>query len=115
MHYQLPNSKMNIGKATDNPFMFADTGVKYIMDKILARGISKKRLKIKVAGGAQMMNDAQSFNIGKRNYTSLRQLFWKNGMFIEKADVGGKYARTLSLNIADGSVLVKSQGKEKYL
>ena len=46
---------------------------------------------------------------------SIRQVLWKNGMFIDAEDVGGHNARNLSLKIDDGTVEVKSQGNTKQL
>jgi len=115
LHYQLPSSKMDAAKAARNPMMFADTGMEFLMKKMSSLGATKKRLQVKVAGGAQVMNDAKMFSIGKRNYTAIRQLLWKNGMFIDSEDVGGKKARNLSLQINDGQVQVKSQGQLKQL
>ena len=115
LHYQLPTSKMDPDKAKKQPLMFADTGLEFLLKKLQILGVAKKSLKIKIAGAAQMMNDAGTFNIGKRNYTAMRQLLWKNGMFIDAEDVGGKSARNLSLNIDDGNVQVKSQGVTKQL
>ena len=115
LHYQLPSARMDSAKANKNPLMFADTGMKYLVDKMLALGANKKRLNIKIAGGAQVMNDAKTFQIGKRNHAAIRQILWKNGMFIDSEDIGGKNARNLSLRIADGTVEVKSQGNTKQL
>lgn len=115
LHYQLPSASMDAAKAKENPMMFADTGMKYLIDKMLSMGANKKRLKIKIAGGAQVMNDTQTFQIGKRNHTAIRQILWKNGMFIDAEDVGGCNARNLSLQISDGTVQVKSQGNTKQL
>ena len=115
LHYQLPSANINPEKAEANPTMFADSGMEYLVEKIVALGASKKRLNIKIAGGAQVMDDTKLFNIGKQNYTALRQFLWKNGMFIDAEDVGGKNARNLSLLIDDGSVRVKSQGRIKQL
>ncbi|MCD6392547.1 MAG: chemotaxis protein CheD [Planctomycetes bacterium] len=115
LHYQLPSGRMDSAKAAKNPLMFADTGMKYLVDKMLALGVNKKRLKVKIAGGAQVMNDAKTFQVGKRNYAAIRQILWKNGMFIDAEDIGGHNARSLSLQIADGTVHVKSQGNMKSL
>ena len=70
---------------------------------------------VKIAGAAQMLNDAKMFHIGKRNHAAIRQYLWKNGMFIDSEDIGGKAARNLSLDISDGTVEVKSQGSSKKL
>ena len=115
LHYQLPSARMDSAKADLNPLMFADTGMKYLIEKMQALGANRKRLQIKIAGGAQVMNDAKTFQIGKRNHAAIRQILWKNGMFINAEDVGGHNARNLSLRIDDGTVQVKSQGNTKQL
>jgi chemotaxis protein CheD len=114
LHYQLPSDRADSAKTDKNPLMFADTGMKYLIDKMMALGVNKRQLKVKIAGGAQM-NDAKTFQIGKRNYAAIRQVLWKNGMFIDAEDVGGHNARNLSLQISDGTVQVKSQGNTKQL
>ncbi len=91
--------------------MFADTGMKYMLDRLLALGANKKRLIVKIAGGAQMMNDANTFQIGKRNHAAIRQYLWRNKLFLDGEAVGGTYARTLSMNLLDGIVRVRSNGK----
>jgi chemotaxis protein CheD len=115
LHYQLPTATMDAAKANKNPLMFADSGMNFLLQKISALGANTKRLQVKIAGGAQMMNDASMFNIGKRNYTAIRQILWKKGMFINSEDVGGGSARNLSLDINSGTVVVKSQGQTKEL
>ena len=115
LHYQLPSARLDSTKAEKKPLMFADTGMKYLIEKMLSLGSNKKRLNIKIAGGAQVMNDAKTFQIGKRNHAAIRQILWKNGMFIDAEDVGGRNARNLSLQVADGTVQVKSQGNTKQL
>ncbi len=56
--------------------------------------------------------EEETFRIGQRNYTILRKFLWKNNILINKEDVGGSKARTLSLYMADGRTTVKSEGKE---
>lgn len=116
LHYQLPSSKQDgSGAPTKNPLMYADTGMEILLKKMFSLGAEKKRMKIKIAGGSQMLDDKDFFKIGKRNYTMIRQLLWKNGMFIDGEDVGGSVPRTLSLAIQDGTVTVKSKGQEKTI
>ncbi len=115
LHYQLPSAKQDMTKAQNFPLMFADTGMEWLLNKMKSLGANSKRLKVKIAGGAQMMNDAKMFQIGKRNYAAIRQFLWKNGMFIDAEDVGGKFARNLMLNIADGTVKIRCQGETKKL
>lgn len=111
LHFQLPTSTMDTDRAAQNPCMFADTGVAYLLKQIEAKGGDRKRLKVKIAGAAQILADAAGFNIGKRNHTAVRKVLWQHGLFIDGEDVGGNAPRTVYLNIADGNVTLKTQGK----
>jgi chemotaxis protein CheD len=115
LHYQLPASTMDAQRAQEAPFMFADTGMKILVDKILSMGANKKRVQVKIAGGAAMENGPAGFDIGKRNYLALRRILWQYGMFIDKEDIGGSCPRTLSLQIADGAVTIKSNSMNKVM
>ncbi len=115
LHYQLPDSILDKPKAQKFPFMFADTGVAIMVKKLLAMGAGAKRIKVKIAGGASMNTGPKGFDIGKRNYLSIRKLLWKNGMFIDAEDIGGTSPRNMYLNVADGSVIIRSVGLEKTL
>jgi chemotaxis protein CheD len=115
LHYQLPTSEMDPARAQSNPFMFADTGVKLLLAKLMSLGTSTHRLQVTLAGGATMATGPQGFDIGKRNYLAIRKILWSNSMIARAEDVGGSAARTLYMDIADGSVTVKSVGVEKCL
>ncbi|MGN6369342.1 MAG: chemotaxis protein CheD [Phycisphaerae bacterium] len=115
LHYQLPTSTLDAKRAAENPCMFADTGMAYLIGELERMGGQKKRMKVKVAGGAEILNDAGLFSIGKRNHTAIRKILWQQGLMIEGEDVGGKSPRTLYLHIADGNTLIKTQGETKTL
>jgi chemotaxis protein CheD len=115
LHYQLPDSKMDTERARQKPFMYADTGLKILVGKLVEMGAKKKRMQVKIAGGAAMDNGPKGFDIGKRNHLALRKIMWKNSMFIDSEDIGGFSPRNLYMNIADGTITVKSNGHEKKL
>ena len=115
LHYQLPSSKMDAERARDKPLMFADTGMALLVNKLVSMGANKKRMQVKVAGGANMATGPQGFDIGKRNYLAIRKILWSEGMFIDAEDVGGNLARSLYLDVADGTVTLRSNGLEKPL
>ena len=115
LHFQLPNSKIDPEKAKDKPFMFADSGMSILVKKLTSMDASKKRMNVKIAGGAAMETGPKGFDIGKRNYLSIRKILWKNGMFIDAEDIGGFSPRNMYLNIANGDVTVRSDGMEKTL
>jgi len=115
LHYQLPSSKMDPERAKTKPFMFCDTGLRLLLEKLISMGANKKRMQIRVAGGASMDSGPKGFDIGKRNHLALRKLMWQNGMFIDSEDVGGFSPRNVYMNIEDGLVTVRSNGIEKRL
>lgn len=112
IHYMLPESSLSREKAKTSPAMFADTGIPMLFRSTYNLGAVKKRLVVKVAGGSSLLDDKGTFNIGKRNYASLRKIFWKNGILVDSEHVGGQLSRTLRLNIATGSITLKIRGKE---
>jgi chemotaxis protein CheD len=115
LHYQLPSSSLDPQRARDNPLMFADTGMQRLLGEMEARGAQRRRMKVKLAGAAQMLNDANLFNIGKRNHTAIRKLLWQYGMFIEAEEIGGAIPRTLYLRASDGNVTIRSQQQTREL
>jgi chemotaxis protein CheD len=90
--------------------MFADTGLGELLRMMNSRGGQNERITVKLTGGSEMLNDAKLFSIGRRNYTAIRKVLWQNGMLISGEDVGGDAPRTVFLNVADGSVTIKSNG-----
>ncbi len=115
LHYQLPNSTMDAERAKEKPLMFADTGMEILIDKMSAMGAKKKRMQVKIAGGAAMEAGPGGFDIGKRNYLAIKKVLWKNGMFIDGEDVGGTSPRNMYMNIANGAVTIRSNSLEKSL
>lgn len=115
LHYQLPDSKIDIERANQMPFMFADTGMTLVLNKLISMGVNKKRLKVKIAGGAAMDTGPKGFDIGKRNHIAIRKFMWQNGLIIDAEDVGGNSPRNMYLDIASGVVTVKYEGQEKIL
>jgi chemotaxis protein CheD len=115
LHYQLPSSEMDPERARSKPFMFADTGVKLLLAELQSLGARVNRLQVKLAGGATMATGPQGFDIGKRNYLAIRKILWAGSMITRGEDVGGSSARNLYLDVADGTVTVRSTGLEKYL
>lgn len=111
IHYMLPESKLNLEKSKQNPFMFADTGVPLFFKKLYNLGASNKSIVIKAAGGANLLDPTDRFNIGKRNYMVLRKLLWKNRLMINKESVGGSAHRTLKIDMSTGQVLLKMPGQ----
>jgi chemotaxis protein CheD len=110
LHFMLPDSKIDLQKAQKNPWMFADTGIPDLFKETYKFGAEKQRMRVKIAGGSQILDESGFFNIGKRNYMVLRKIFWANNVLIHAEDIGGSINRTLSVEIASGKVFVKTSG-----
>lgn len=115
LHYQLPDSGIDPDRAKVRPFMYADTGMRLLINKLLSMGAVKSRMVVKIAGGATMETGPKGFNIGKRNHLSIRKILWGYGLMVESEDVGGHSPRNMYLDIHDGRVTVRCCGVEKVL
>ncbi len=113
LHYMLPDSSIDKEKAKKNPYMFADTSIPRLFKYAYSLGAKKQRIKIYVAGGAEILDQKGFFNIGKRNYMALKQMFFKNNVIIHKQNVGGNVNRTVRLEIATGDIFVKTSGSKE--
>ena len=114
LHIMLPNSQIDANRAVSTPFMFVDTGVPRLFQAVCNLGGERGRLEIKVAGGAQLLDEQGVFNIGERNQQALRELLARNGYGVRAWDVGGLSSRTLRMDLTTGAVTIKTPGTNVY-
>lgn len=110
LHIMLPESSLDRTKATSQPFMFADTGIPALFHAAYAKGAEKKRLTVRLVGGAQVMDPNGIFNIGKRNHLACRKVLWAAGVMVHAEEVGGNVSRTVRLEVGTGVLLWTSGG-----
>ena len=110
LHFMLPESSLDLEKARKNPFMFADTGIPALFKTAYQLGAKKHRMRVIVAGGAQVLDQKGFFNIGKRNDMAVRKMFHKNDVIIDYRDIGGNVNRTIKLAVKNGDVWIKISG-----
>ncbi len=115
LHFMLPDSTIDSVRGRDNPYMFADTGIPLLLNQVCGRGASKRRLVAHAVGGAQIMDQENVFEIGKRNYLALRRILWKAGLLLQGEAVGGMNSRTVRLDTGTGRVWFHEAGTEKEL
>lgn len=113
LHYMLPDSSIDQNKAVARPYMFADSGIPRLFKSAYQLGAAKQRMKVYVAGGAEILDQKGFFNIGKRNYMALKKMFFKNKVMISQQDVGGNVNRTVRIEIATGDIYVKTSGSRE--
>ena len=111
LHFMLPDSSLDLNKAKETPAMFADTGIPLLFKSCYRLGAEKRRMIVKIAGGASILDNSDYFMIGQKNVTALRKIFWKNNVLIDGEDTGGDHNRTVSLDISTGKVVVKNSGR----
>jgi chemotaxis protein CheD len=111
IHFLLPESKINPQRALEQPAAFADTGIPLVFQAAYRLGAAKSRLRVRLIGGAEIAGDAAgagTFNIGRRNLLAAKNMLWRNGVLIEKEEVGGRTVRTVHMAVADGRVQVST-------
>lgn len=111
LHIMLPTSELDPVKGQARPAMFVDTGLQLLMKETAKLRVQKERLVICVAGGAQFLDTKGFFNIGKRNYESLRERFQELGFRHQAESVGGLVSRSLFLQLDTGEVRIKVSGQ----
>ncbi len=112
LHYMLPDSTLDVNKAKDNPAMFADTGIPSLFKACYGLGAEKRRMIVKAAGGASILDDTNFFRIGQKNIMAMRKIFWKNNVMITTEDTGANHNRTVRLDMATGKTFVRTSGGE---
>lgn len=116
VHVALPESSINPDKAKVKPGYFADTGIPALIQQMKGLGCtgSPKEMVAKIAGGANVMDSNNVFNIGKRNILAVKKILWGYGVSPRAEDVAGSISRTLTVNGKNGRVLLASPGKPDW-
>lgn len=93
----------------DKPSYYADVIVPKLMEKFLNNTYFRgNHLLIQLVGGANSLNKEDSFHVGFRNIEMIKNILRSYGIVPYKMDVGGNISRTVSVNVKDGNVIVKS-------
>lgn len=113
LHVAYPESSVNPERAKTQPGYFADTGVGLLMKEFTRHHSPNRRdLILRLAGGANVMDEAGHFNIGKRNALAVKRELWRLGYGVKSEDIGGSISRTISLSVASGAVIVSNGGNQ---
>jgi chemotaxis protein CheD len=116
VHILLPEHGSGFGAET---MKYADTAIPVTLRKLQERGFAKSRAVVKIAGGARMFENTQRVrfsDIGCRNVEAVHTALSKAGLVIQAEDTGGTCPRTMSMKLYDGTVRIRTAGKDwKYL
>jgi chemotaxis protein CheD len=114
VHIALPESTVDAEMAKRTPGYFADTALPALLRQMSMLGASPQGsgFVIKLAGGANVMDSKNTFNIGKRNILAVRKLLWKIGLGVLAEETGGEISRTVEVFADNGSVRITTPGQE---
>ena len=114
LHSMLP---LNMEAGRKTPLKYADTGIRETLKQMEARGASRSRITVKIAGGAKMFEVAGGNlgNIGQRNVESVHAILKQENIRLLAEDVGGKVARTLLFDVASGQGCIRSYGRQDII
>ncbi|QZA33521.1 chemotaxis protein CheD [Hydrogenibacillus sp. N12] len=111
-HIMLPDSSHARGAVL--PGKFADTAVPELLRQMEALGARRPFIVAKLAGGAHMFRQIQNeaLLIGARNVEAARAALRAHGVPIVAEDTGGHVGRTIELELADGTLTVRTARQE---
>ena len=114
LHVMLP---LNMEAGRKNPPKYADTGIRETLRQLEAKGASRSRITVKIAGGAKMfeVNGGNLGNIGQRNIESVHTILRMEGIRLLGEHVGGNVARTLLFDLDSGQSCIRSYGRQDII
>jgi len=116
VHIALPSSDTNKKKSESKPGSFVDTGVPALIKLMQENGCDSniKSFRIKIAGGACVLDPNNVFNIGKNNLIAAKKLLWSLGTGAVSEDTGGNISRNVEVEVDTGKVVISSAGRGSW-
>lgn len=112
-HIMLPDSTQI--RNSDNHAKFADTGIESLINTMKDKfNIDKRRLRAKIAGGAQMFNFGtknEMLRIGDRNIEATKRNLALHNIPLVCEDVGDNYGRTITFYPDTSELHIMSHGR----
>ena len=112
-HIMLPKNNTN----DPNPkpeAKFADVAIKIILNKLQENGAKLNRLKVKMAGGANIFQNEEksnAFNIGARNAVAIKSLLEEQKIPIVAQDIGSTSGRWVVFDMNSLEMKIKDRAK----
>ena len=115
LHIMLP---LNMETGRTHPLKYAATGIKETLKQLEAKGASRARMTVKIAGGAKMFEVSGGSglgNIGQRNIESVHTILKRENIRLIGEYTGGTVARTLLFDVASGQGCIRSYGAKDII
>ena len=113
IHIALPEGHINPDKARDKPGYFADTGLPVLFSELKKAGANRRTCWVKLIGGASILDENNTFDIGRRNSLAVKKYLWKIGLVLTAEDIGGTFSRTVGLSLPKGELTISS-GNQRW-
>src|SRR5208283_3318540 len=95
LHLMLPESSIAPEKAAVQPAMFADTGFRVLLEKLVGLRADPRRLRLFLAGGAAVLQGNDPFKIGARNIEAVKRHIQERSWCVVAVGLGGVVNRTV--------------------
>ncbi len=108
-HIMLPD--IDQAKAKKNRAKFANTAVEIMLEQMTDIGAVRRRIKAKIAGGANMfptVNRGNAMHMGARNIAAVKDELKKRKIRLVAEDTEGSYGRCVEFFLETGVVRTKS-------
>lgn len=105
-----------INERATNKKKYADTAIPLMIEEMTSRGSDMSKVTAKIAGGATMFKisgNSMMGEIGKNNIKKVREVLDSLHIEITAEDVGGDYGRTIDFYTENGTLKIRSLGKEE--
>lgn len=113
-HIMLPSLK----GASRSDKKYADRAIPMMLGEMEERGVDRRRVTAKVAGGSTMFNVSENSlmsEIGNNNIKRVREVLGELGITSIAEDTGGNYGRTIDFHLDSGIVKIRSMGREEKI
>jgi chemotaxis protein CheD len=108
-HFLLPCSRNR--DEMSSPVKYIDSGVPFMLNKMVKNGATRSNMILKIAGGAKMLSIPGSnpnLDIGQKNIAEIKAALVRENMSVCGADLGGSFGRTIEFFISSGKITVKA-------
>lgn len=110
-HIMLPDSRFFAGRQEIKVAKFADLAIPEMVEEIKKQTTRRPQLKAKIVGGASMFDFGKNQlgqGIGERNIEAVEKILEELSIDIVAKHVGGNKGRTMLVDLADFSTMVRT-------